>query len=178
MTIRNAVNAWVEETGGYVKQNAAIRSLTDEFSSRLKYEAADLNVEVYAEKPSCAAASVCVEVSLAKNHPHYHGKQAGTKMKIIQFEPAVRLDKRKRYVRWHLYRPSTELRLYVCDTGEEMGAEEDCELADYVKSMAAFLSARNERFEKCSQILADAFGEDFLSELQTSDGPLSEFKKQ
>lgn len=161
--IRNTIDEWVKETGGQVKQNAAIDTLTNEFSKRLVYPTrTDCVVRVYAEQPCMAAAAIYVSVELPDG--------TSTAMKIIQFMAAVRCPGGKRYEKWHICRPSEKLDLYMCPYGDYAREDEDYDLSSYVDPMIEYLTTRNANLQKCCQMLADTFGSDFLKELKTRDG--------
>lgn len=164
MTIRQAINTWAKETGGQIKRDSAINTLTMEFSHRLSYPFAKegVTVKVYAQQPCAAAAAIYVSVSLSDG--------SSTAMKLIQFEAAVRCPGGKRYEKWHLCRPSKEIGLYLCADGKYAKAHEDFDLSAYVEPMVEYLTNRCCNFQKCCKLLADTFGSDFVKELQTRDG--------
>lgn len=172
MTIREAIKDWLEQTGGTVKQNAGIATLTKEFRKRLQWDGSDdVFVNVYACKPSCSAAALYVAVSLAPKHQNYleATKLRSTRMKVLQFDPAERSPGGKKYTSWRIMKPSTKLDLYYCEAGQ-VARTKDFTLADYVKPMADYLSMSNQRLKECCHLLTEKYGEDFLEELQTEDG--------
>lgn len=70
MTIKEAVAQWLEQTGGkYQSKDGAGKSLTDAFSSIMRFSTPDLNIQVYADKPSCSSYKLYIGVRLAPSHP-------------------------------------------------------------------------------------------------------------
>lgn len=173
MKVKEAINDWHGQTGGFVK-NGLVQALTEEFSKRLSENFDGLNVQVYACKPPCQAAAIFVKVTLPEDNPKSYGMSSEAEMKLVQFAPSVKCKGGRRYEKWTVYRPvPSELYCrFHKDMGPAMWKNEDFELADYVRVLKDYLVGRNERYAKAAEILARYVDDGILDELRTPDSTL------